>query len=308
MKRFLILFVVLVFMSATVPCAAGNGIDWNSAKTLYRGIKLVKIKRTSPRLLRMAIMRIDLSTPGLTFVTTGRDGNWGKPMPDYPKLQIRTRRVTTAAFMKEMRAPADRGGRGLDVVAAFNASPWRPWTKPFNHKYADPPGVNISDGVVVGNRGGKNPALVIYRNGKVDIVDRIPKKDFPKIKDALSGFYMVARGGKVLQNTGPAAKQCHPRTAYGLSADRRYLYVIVIDGRQKHWSLGATGSETGAFLLEAGASDVINMDGGGSTTMCYWDRRRKRPVTVNHQERGYMRPVANNLGIILNTGRKHKTK
>jgi len=74
----------------------------------------------------------------------------------------------------------------------------------------------------------------------------------------------------------------------------------VIDGRQKNWSLGATGSETGSFLLEAGASDVINMDGGGSTTMCYWNRRKKEPIMVNRQGGGsYMRPVANNLGIVL---------
>jgi hypothetical protein len=298
MKRLLRLLTVALFIPAVL---AAESIDWDSAKSLYPGIRMVKLKRTSPRLIRMAIMRIDLSTPGLTFVTTGRDADWGKPMPDYPKLPIRTRRTTTMDFMRKMRAPAEKGGRALNVVVAFNASPWRPWTKPYNHKYADPPGVNISDGVVVGNRGGKNPALVIYKDGKVDIVDKISKEDFPKIKDALSGFYMVARDGKVLPDMGPAAKQCHPRTAYGLSQDRRYLYVIVIDGRQKHWSLGAKGSETGAFLLEAGADDVINMDGGGSTTMCYWDRRKNRPVMVNHQGHGFIRPVANNLGIILNT-------
>jgi len=304
MKRFLRLLAVALFIPAVL---AAESIDWDSVKSLYPGIKMTKLKRTSPRLIHMAIMRIDLSTPGLTFVTTGRDADWGKPMPDYPKLQIRTRRETTMDFLKKMRAPVEKGGRALNVVAAFNASPWRPWTKPYNHKYADPPGVNISDGVLVGNRGGKNPALVIYKDGKVDIVEKISKEDFPKIKDALSGFYMVARNGKALPDTAPAAKQCHPRTAFGLSRDRRYLYVIVIDGRQKHWSLGAKGSETGEFLLEAGADDVINMDGGGSTTMCVWDRRKNRPVMVNHQVRGYIRPVANNLGVVLRA-RKHKSK
>lgn len=299
MKCILRLFFTAVFVSAVLD-AAENKIDWDSAKSLHRGIRLVKIKRTSPRLIRAAIMRIDLSTPGLTFVTTGRDANWGRPMPDYPKLQIRTKRATTGEFMQKMRAPVKQGGRALNVVAAFNASPWRPWTAPYNHKYADPPGVNISDGVIVGNRGNKNPALVIYKDGKVDIVDKIPKADFPKIKDALSGFYMIARNGQVLPDTVAVARQCHPRTAYGLSADRRYLYVIVIDGRQKKWSLGAKGSETGSFLVEAGASDAINMDGGGSATMCCWDRRKKKMVMINRQGlNDYMRPVANNLGVIL---------
>ena len=299
MKKFL--HILLVCLSLSVILHADESkIDWESAKSIYPGIKLVKLKRTTPRLIRMAVMRIDLTTPGLSFTVTGRDADWGKPMPDYPKLQIRTKRTTTAAFMREMRAAAGGGKDGLNVVVAVNASPWRPWTNPYTHKYADPPGVNISDGVLVGNRGGSNPAFVVYKDGKVDIVDKVPKKDFPKIKDSVAGFYMVARDGKVLPDKVAAARQCHPRTAYGLSADRRYLYLIVIDGRQKKWSLGAKGSETGAFLLEAGAWDVINMDGGGSTTMCYWDKRKKKPVMVNrHGKGGYMRPVANNLGIII---------
>lgn len=296
-----ILYLLLFCLSLSFALYADEAkIDWNSAKSIYPGIKLVKIKRTSPRLLHMAIMRIDLTTPGLTFTVTGRDADWGKPMPDYPKLPIRTKRTTTASFMRQKRAAIDKGGKGLNVVAAVNASPWRPWTTPYNHKYADPPGVNISDGVLVGERG-SNPAFVVYKNGKVDIVDKVSKKDFSKIKDALAGFCMIARGGKVLPDTHSVAKGCHPRTAYGLSADRRYLYLIVIDGRQKKWSLGTKGSETGTLLLEAGAWDAINMDGGGSATMCFWDRRKKKPVMVNsHGKGGYMRPVANNLGIVLN--------
>ena len=296
------LWILLFFLSLTfVLYADESKIDWDSARSLYPGIKLVKIKRTSPRLIHAAVMRIDLTTPGLTFTVTGRDAGWGKPMPDYPKLQIRTRRATTAAFMRQKRASGGKDGKGINVVAAVNASPWRPWTKPYTHKYADPPGVNISDGVLVGNRGGSNPAFVVYKDGKADIVDKISKQDFPKIKDALAGFCIIVRGGKVLPNSHSVAKGCHPRTAYGLSADRRHLYLLVIDGRQKKWSLGTTGAETGELLVEAGAWDGINMDGGGSTTMCYWDRHKKKPVMVNHQGKGgYMRPVASNLGIVLN--------
>ena len=296
-----ILSTLLCILSLSLALHADEAkIDWDSARSVYPGIKLVRIKRTTPRLLRGAIMRIDLTTPGLTFTVTGRDPEWGKPMPDYPKLPIRTRRATTAAFMRQKRASVDKDGKGLNVVAAVNASPWRPWTKPYTHKFADPPGVNFSDGVLVGNRGG-SPAFVVYKDGTVDIVDNIPKRDFPKIKDAVAGFCIVVRNGKVLPNTHRVAKGCHPRTAYGLSVDRRYLYLIVIDGRQKKWSLGTTGTETGELLLEAGAWNAINMDGGGSSTMCCWDRRKNKPVMINRQGNGeYMRPVASNLGIVLN--------
>ncbi|HCH87127.1 MAG TPA: hypothetical protein DFL85_16665, partial [Lentisphaeria bacterium] len=49
-----------------------------------------------------------------------------------------------------------------------------------------------------------------------------------------------------------------------------------------------------------GAADAINMDGGGSATLCYWDEKTKTPVTVNRQtESGYQRPVGSNIGIYL---------
>ena len=293
---------VILLLSVLWGFVSAQAVDWNSAKTIYPGVKLVSLKKDKPRLLRMFIMRIDLKTPGLTFAVTGRAPGWGNPMPDYPKLPIRTRRTTTGTFMSEARKPVKQGGRGLNMIVAVNASPWRPWTTPYTHKFADPPGLNISDGVIVGHRPGNNPTFVIYRDGRVDIVEKVKKTDIPLIKDAVSGFYMVARNGQVLPDSGAASSGLHPRTAYGLSADRRYLYLIAIDGRQPKWSLGAKGSETGQFLLEAGASDVINMDGGGSTTMCYWNRKKKKPVMVNRQSANgtYMRPVATNLGIVLN--------
>ena len=280
---------------------SAQAVDWDGAKKIYPGVRLVAVKKNKPRLIRMFIMRIDLQTPGLAFAVTGRAPGWGKPMPEDPKIPIRTQRTTTGDFMLNARKPIRKGGKGLNMIVAVNASPWRPWKPPYTQKFADPPGLTISDGVLVGQRG-KNPVFVIYRDGGVDIVDKVKTEDIPKIKDAVSGFHIVARNGKVMPDTTDSNKSCHPRTAYGLSADRRYPYLIAIDGRQKKWSLGAKGSETGQFLLDVGASDVINMDGGGSTTMCYWDRRKKRPVMVNRQSANgtYMRPVATNLGIILN--------
>ena len=170
MKRYLrSIAIALPLLTCAITAVAA---DWDSAKSLYPGVKLMQIKKTKPRLLRIFIMRIDLQTPGLTFAVTGRDPDWDKPMPDYPKLKIRTKRTTTGDFLRNARKPVSSGGLGLNMIVAVNATPWRPWTSPYTHKYADPPGVNISDGVIVGNRKGKNPAFVVYRDGNVDIVDK----------------------------------------------------------------------------------------------------------------------------------------
>ena len=45
---------------------------------------------------------------------------------------------------------------------------------------------------------------------------------------------------------------------------------MTIDGRQLA-SDGATTSEVGAWLKHFGAHTGINMDGGGSTTMAWWN-------------------------------------
>jgi hypothetical protein len=45
---------------------------------------------------------------------------------------------------------------------------------------------------------------------------------------------------------------------------------MIIDGRRKS-SQGATTQELGELLQQAGADDAINMDGGGSSTLAWWN-------------------------------------
>ena len=62
-------------------------------------------------------------------------------------------------------------------------------------------------------------------------------------------------------------KDRHPRTAVGISADGRYVYFLIVDGRQPKHSVGATLTEVGETLKYFGASEGLNLDGGGSTTL-----------------------------------------
>ena len=59
----------------------------------------------------------------------------------------------------------------------------------------------------------------------------------------------------------------NPRTAFGLSQDRHYMYLMVIDGRQSGYSDGALDWETAKWLQLLGAADGADMDGGGSSCM-----------------------------------------
>jgi exopolysaccharide biosynthesis protein len=58
----------------------------------------------------------------------------------------------------------------------------------------------------------------------------------------------------------------HPRTAVAKLKDGKFL-MVTVDGRQVGFSVGMNLNELAAFLLEIGATDAMNLDGGGSTTM-----------------------------------------
>ncbi len=122
MKRFC--FFLLV---ALTLFAEEGKLDWDSAKELRKGLKLIQLELTEPRLMKVSIIRLDLTLPGLKITGTERDADWGKEMPDRPGEIIRTKRERTADFMRRTRKSKNEGGRGLDMIVAANASPGLPW-------------------------------------------------------------------------------------------------------------------------------------------------------------------------------------
>jgi len=59
----------------------------------------------------------------------------------------------------------------------------------------------------------------------------------------------------------------HPRTALGISRDRKTVFLVTVDGRQPKHSIGIDLENLAAYLKDLGAWDALNLDGGGSTTM-----------------------------------------
>jgi hypothetical protein len=93
---------------------------------------------------------------------------------------------------------------------------------------------------------------------------------FPML--VMAGRDVVAEQGGVSESFGPAR---HPRTAVGWSADR--LLWVVVDGRQEGWSAGMSLVELADLMLRLGATEAINLDGGGSSAMIVRDRVANRP-------------------------------
>lgn len=73
----------------------------------------------------------------------------------------------------------------------------------------------------------------------------------------------------------------HPRTAIGVSGT--HVLLLVIDGRQPGWSAGVTLAELADIFLFFGATDAVNLDGGGSTRLADATGDLNRPSEASRQ-------------------------
>ena len=87
------------------------------------------------------------------------------------------------------------------------------------------------------------------------------------MRDALAFGPVLVSNGEPAPVTG-ASSGLNPRTAIGQRADGAVL-MLVIDGRQAT-SLGATYADLIQVMLEYGAVNAVNLD-GGSSSMLYFD-------------------------------------
>jgi hypothetical protein len=87
-------------------------------------------------------------------------------------------------------------------------------------------------------------------------------------------------------------QQRNPRTATGLTQDGKTLILLSVDGRSSV-ALGMNFAELTAVMMEFGAWNSINHDGGGSTTLVIGGSVQNVPSD------GAERVVANHLGVLI---------
>lgn len=117
-----------------------------------------------------------------------------------------------------------------------------------------------------------------------------------RVKELVGGFPMLLRNGSpVLSEIAPMvrgfADKGHGRTVVAIRPDGTVL-LVAVDGRQPD-SRGMTLTELTVFMQSLGATDALNLDGGGSTTLAFGDS------VVNHpSDKDGERPVANTLLLL----------
>ncbi|MGH2529033.1 MAG: phosphodiester glycosidase family protein [Actinomycetota bacterium] len=99
---------------------------------------------------------------------------------------------------------------------------------------------------------------------------------FANVGEAIGGGSVLVSDGVDVVGTCVGSGCRNPRTGVGVRAYGKLL-LVVADGRQPKWSVGATMHEFAGILLQLGATDAMNLDGGGSSTVVVNGEVMKRP-------------------------------
>ena len=239
-----------------LACAAAQAGDW---APVTRGVEYRRVQQDG---IDVHAVRVDLDDKTLAIVATA----------------ARERGLTVSEFA---------AGRG--AVVAINAD--------YFDASLDPLGLAMGDGEVWerADEYTRRQEVVGVGERRVRIFPRAEPLREPKhwMTGAVSGWPMVVEDcTPVAQLPGSDhfTHAPHPRTAVGLSKDRRRLLLVVADGRREGVP-GLTLPGLATLMVELGACTALNLDGGGSSAMWLGDR------LVNRPSDGVERKVANHLAV-----------
>lgn len=257
---------------------------------LHHALKLEQHTYSQPRPLRVWVATLDLTCPNVELVLTG-------PAQVEPPHHVRTE--TTYEFAK-------REGTLLAVNACiFGPNEGR------SGMPATIEGLLLSRGRLVAPPKPGMPMLLFdARNQPHRLPGDATAEQIARFHHGLAGFQYVLEDGVNRFDQQPATP-LHPRTALGLAPDRKTLFVLVVDGRQPGFSEGVSERELAELGRSIGCGDVLNLDGGGSTTLVTFDSARREQRVANQpvglKLPGTLRPVGGSLGVRVWTGQNGVT-
>lgn len=154
-----------------------------------------------------------------------------------------------------------------DAVAGINAGGFQDDALGTGGK---PAGLVIEDGQLRTTNTGASYSLVgMDKDNKMVVSNSMTysKCQQLNLRCAVSFGPVIIINGNATIKSGTGGLGMQPRTAIAQRKDGAIL-MLVIDGRQKG-SLGATLRQVQDILLDNGAYNAFNLDGGASTTMVY---------------------------------------
>jgi exopolysaccharide biosynthesis protein len=186
-------------------------------------------------------------------------------------------KLGTSKYLGDIGQTVQEIASNYNAVLAINAS-----------GFADPEwkgnggsvvGLLVSDGKIY-----NDPIKNGYKNIGFSFDDRfyigLNKNDY---RDAVEFIPVLIINGKKVTD-GSTGFGIQPRTAIGQTEDGTVL-MLTVDGRQIGYSLGCTVSDCTDVLLEYGAVQAANLDGGSSTIMVYKGEVLNKPSSTTNAGR-----------------------
>lgn len=286
-KAVLVFTVVIVVFAAGYSLATrGRPAPIPTKEILFEGVTYRRIVDYFPNAMIAHVIIIDTKTKGIQFLVTPADSKTETP------LNART----TSQFLDEF---------GLQI--AINGDGFSPWWSRSLADYYPHTGDPVAPLGFTASNGddywqgfeldeGERPTLYISRRNALNFNDR-PNR----VYGAISGDRMLVLQGNPVPGLDDSERE--PRTAIGLNKNGRWLYLVVVDGRQPFYSAGITFADLARLLVDQGAYIAMSLDGGGSSTLVV-EGENGEPVILNSPIDNYIpgreRPVANHFGVYIN--------
>lgn len=267
----------------------------------FLGVRLIHQTETSPRPLNINVVEIDLTAPGLSFMMTpvGPDPRPIGTNPGFAGLPMETIRQTPRQFANTVGAQIAING-SFYSAETINSVFW-----------ANNLGLTVSNGTKyspweLASTADFDDALNITQTNQATIVKMA--SSVPTGYETLPTvplYNAVTGSNRLLQsNNNVAPISCShcaqdPHTAVGLTSGNAKLLLMTVDGRQAGFSEGLSLTELADWMKNYyGATNAINLDGGGSTQMAmnfYGDGQAAQ--VVNSYSDPSERTVGTNLAV-----------
>jgi exopolysaccharide biosynthesis protein len=279
-----------LYLSALVFCGvlAEFTAAAQTATQPFLGVKLYHETLTTPRPLNINVLEIDLTAPGISFLVTPRGP---APQPVFNGVPDETVIQTPRQFVNSSGAQMAVNASFYAISEIHNVNGLN-WTNNLGLTASKGDAYSPWEGLP-SNDNNYDDALNITSANQATIV-KMPSSGANGYTTTPSvTLYNTVTGKNRLLFakgvTAPSGTACgsfcdpNPRTAAGVSKGGTFLYLMTVDGRQPGVSEGVTLVELANYMLAYGASDAINLDGGGSNQMAanyYSDGQSARLVNV----------------------------
>jgi len=214
---------------------------------IFPGVVYFRQEMQSPRQMVAHVLTIDTHINGLKSLVTP---------PSHESGLICTRKPSK--FLEEFSLQVAINGDGFRYLDPDEYDP-----QEYCPNGGEPVKINsyaASRGNVYSEQWAGRPILYINKSNDVSF-----NQPVGAIFNAVSGDRMLVDKGQKVENLEDQSVE--PRSAVGTNQNGRWLYLVVIDGRQPGYSEGATFPELADFLISLGTYTALNLDGGGSSAI-----------------------------------------